>query len=488
MTVSIDYTSKDYESFKADMLDQATRSLPDWVSRSESDMGIVIMEQAAVAADILSYYGDRIQAEAYLKTATQRLSLVQLSQLIGYTPSLALPAVGSVTFQTADPGVAVTIPAGTAVVTDYVAAVDGPITYETDTDLTVAANGATGTVNVTQGVTQTQVNIGTSTGLASQQIQIPQIPIISDSVAVQVQGADGTFVDWTYVANLLDAGPLDAVFTTFQDEQGALWVEFGDNLNGLIPGNQLSIFATYRAGGGAYGNIGTGLITNIADATIVGVAIALDVNGNPESSAMTGGADPESIEQIRENAPRVFRTQNRCVTLQDFSDLALSVAGVARARAVATSFTSVTVYIVGPTGGTPPQSLINTVTDTLTAASLAGTSITVSAPFVEPVNVGTSGAPVAVGVYPRFKRTAVESAVQAAIQSLLSFTNVDFGVRITVSDFYATIMAVPGVQYVSIPMIARADATQTGTADLVFQDWEIPIIGNLFTSSTGGIG
>lgn len=485
---ALDYTSKDFAAFKSDMLGLASLTLPDWVSRSEGDFGVVMIEAMAALGDILSYYGDRIQAEAFLPTATQRLSLVQISQLLGYVPSLAIPSTGTVTFQTNNPGVAVTIPAGTAVVTDYIAAVDGSITFETNVPVTVPLNGGTASVAVTQGVTRTQVNLGNSTGLASQQIRIPETPIIADSVSVQIEGVDGTFVDWTPVVNLLDAGPSDAVFATFQDEQGALWIEFGDDLNGLIPGNQLAILVTYRAGGGAFGNIGTGLITNIADSSIVGVAIALDASNVPLTSAMTGGTDPESIEQIRENAPRVFRAQNRAVTLRDFSDLALSVPGVARAKAVAVTFTSVSVFIIGPSGGAPSQSLLNTVTDTLTAACLAGTTVTVSAPSVINVNVGTSGSKIAISVYPRYKRAAVETAVQTAIQNLLSFANVDFGMRLTVSDFYVAIMSVPGVQFVSIPMIARADATQSGTADMVFRDWEIPALGNLFTISTGGIG
>lgn len=486
--LAIDYTSKDFTAFKAAMLDYASRVLPDWQSRSEGDFGVVLVELMAYEGDILSYYGDRLQAEAFLPTATQRLSLVQISQLLGYTPALSIPATGTVTFQTSNPGVAVTIPAGTAVVTDYVAEVDGPITYETIANVTVPLNGGTATVGVVQGITRTAVNLGTSTGLAQQQIRVPEIPIIADSIAVQIEDVDGSLVDWAPISNLLDAGPNDKVFATFQDEQGALWIEFGDNLNGAVPGVGLIIFGTYRAGGGAFGNIAAGLVTNFADSAIAGVAIQLDVNNVPVTSAMSGGADPETIEQIRTNAPRVFRTQNRAVTLQDFADLALKVPGVARAKAVAGTFTSVTVYVVGPNGGTPPQTLLNQVSALLTPACLAGTSLTITVPSVVAVNVGTVGTPIAVQVYPRYKRSAVEYNVQQAIKTLLSFSNVDFGTRLTVSDFYAAIMSVEGVQYVAIPMIARADAVQSGTADMVFRDWEIPILGSLNTTSTGGIG
>jgi uncharacterized phage protein gp47/JayE len=79
--------------------------------------------------------------------------------------------------------------------------------------------------------------------------------------------------------------------------------------------------------------------------------------------------------------------------------------------------------------------------------------------------------------------------VQQALKNMLSFANVDFGMRLTLSDFYKAILAVDGVRYVDIPMVARADAAQTGTADVVFRAWEIPKVGNISNiTMTGGIG
>jgi hypothetical protein len=77
--------------------------------------------------------------------------------------------------------------------------------------------------------------------------------------------------------------------------------------------------------------------------------------------------------------------------------------------------------------------------------------------------------------------------VEKAVQGLLALDKADFGMRITASDFYAAIMSVPGVQFVHIPMIARADAQQSGTADMVFRPWEIPVLGSLNLTTNGGL-
>jgi hypothetical protein len=43
------------------------------------------------------------------------------------------------------------------------------------------------------------------------------------------------------------------------------------------------------------------------------------------------------------------------------------------------------------------------------------------------------------------------------------------------------------VLYVQIPVMARADAAQSGTADVVCQPWEVPFAGTINISAVGGI-
>ncbi|WDT78266.1 MAG: hypothetical protein MPW14_13670 [Candidatus Manganitrophus sp.] len=73
------------------MLNQIPLLLPNWTDRSESDFGVALIELYAYVADILSYYQDRIANEAYLPSATQRRSVVELLRLIDYRidPGLA---------------------------------------------------------------------------------------------------------------------------------------------------------------------------------------------------------------------------------------------------------------------------------------------------------------------------------------------------------------------------------------------------------------
>jgi len=151
---SIDYTSKDYAGFLGSMLTFATTAFPEWTNQNPGSLEIMLLESVARELDVLSYYGDRIVGEAYIGTATQLASVLELATLLGYTPGQPLAATGTVTFQTANPGSAVAIPLATQVTTDYISSINGPIIFETTTSATVPSNGGTVVVPIVQGATQ----------------------------------------------------------------------------------------------------------------------------------------------------------------------------------------------------------------------------------------------------------------------------------------------------------------------------------------------
>lgn len=485
--VAIDYTSKDYDGFRSSMLEYARRVFPEWNSASEGDFGVLMVELFAYMGDILSYYGDRIAQESYIGTATQRSSLLAISELLGYTPSNGTPATGSVTFQTANPGIARTIPARTQVATDFVEDLDGPVIYETDQDVVVPANGGKVTASVTQGQSKLNVRVGTSTGLPEQAFRLPHKPIVDGSVELYVEDEDD-LVAWTPIQFLIDANPNDQVFSTKMDDTGATWVVLGDGVSGRIPSTGLGLFANYRVGGGSVGNVGAGRVQAIVSTSITGVSIERTATGAFNSTAMIGGANPESNSMIRRNAPRAYRTQSRIVTLQDFEDTALSVHSVSRAKAIANHYTSVVMYVTGPGGGTPSAALREDVRQTLADRALAGVSVTVAGPSIVKVNIGKADAKVQIEVVARYSRTAVKRAVTRALQLLFTSSRTSFGMRITLADVLTAIRLVQGVKHVSVPMMARADASQTGTADIQFRDWEIPTLGDITQMTfTGGV-
>lgn len=489
----IDYTSKDYDGFRASMLDYASLAYPEWTGRGRADFGVTLVELFAYMGDILSFYGDRLSHEAFIGTATQRSSVLAHAALLGYTPTGYVASTGTVTFKT-DAGQAtpVIIPAGTKVATDYIAAYDSAVVFETDGEVSVPATGGTVVANITQGETQgstakilnagaanqSNINvdqIGTSDATMDQTYRLPNSPAIQGSVRIfaddLASGNPAAILEWVQVTSLLSAGPADRVYSVTVDDTGTTLITFGDGVNGVVPSSGQRLYTRYRVGGGTKGNLDVTLVKNFVTA-VVGVSVS-------NSSATAGGTDAETNDSIRANAPRAFRVQNRAVTLQDYADLALAVPGVGHANAVAGSVGNINVYLVGPGGAAPTTTLITSVQAALDARAMIGTSVTVLAGTKIFVNVGSDTLPVKVGVYRHFATSDVQAAVESAILELFTPTNADLGVRISVSDIYARAARVPGVAYVVVQMVARSTDAQTGVNDVLCRDWEYPAIGNI---------
>ena len=66
------------------MLDRLAITLPQWQERSPADLGVMLVELMAYAADHLSYYQDAIATEAYLGTARKRVSVRRHARLLDY--------------------------------------------------------------------------------------------------------------------------------------------------------------------------------------------------------------------------------------------------------------------------------------------------------------------------------------------------------------------------------------------------------------------
>jgi uncharacterized phage protein gp47/JayE len=95
---------------------------------------------------------------------------------------------------------------------------------------------------------------------------------------------------------------------------------------------------------------------------------------------------------------------------------------------------------------------------------------------------------VTTAVLPQYHQSEVSGAVLAAVQNLFLFSVVDFGSRITLSSIYHACMAVEGVDYVNVNLLARNEANQSNPpADIVCAAYEIPRAYQVNINATGGV-
>lgn len=484
---TIDYTSRDYNGFVTSLIIAASQFFPSWNFNSEGDFGVALLELFAYIGDVNSYYTDRVATEAYLNTATQRQSILNIAQLLGYVPSNGTAATGTITFQTDNPSPAVIVDAGTMVQSNFNTVLDQPLLYYTTEQVTVPANGGQATATISQGQQFTDVAVGTSTGQPGMQFQLPQTGVLDGSTTVFVQStAPGASTQWTQVSSFIDSGDSDTVFTLTIDANGITTITFGDGINGLIPGVGLTIFASYTIILGSQGNQPAGAVNLMVD-PIAGVGVAYNSAGVALSSAMTGGSDAESNDSIRVNAPIAFATQDRAVSLQDFANLASGIPGVVTANAVANHSTSVSLYVVGPGITVPSSALQTNILSFFSGKTLAGVSLSLPAPNLIAVDVGSNTSNITLQVKPTYGQQATVNAVILALNALLTPPSTTFGMLLQQSALYQAIMAVDGVEWTYIPVFTREDIIQTGTTAIQFRQSEVPIAGNYYITANGGL-
>ena len=261
-TPPIDYTSRDYTSLVNDMLNMIPSYLPEWTDRSTGDFGIVLLELFAYVGDILNFYTDRIANEAFIGTAQQRQSVLNLAALLDYTPHGNVAASTTVQFTIANPSsTPVRIPQYTAVSTLLIGQ---PVIFETTADLWIYGDGVTTTLNATgNGQASQQFFLGDTTGT----IPWPLYNFTGGS-ANQTVTVGGTA--WTLAPGNSFAGqaPTATVYTVINGNT----VLFGNGTNGQIPADLTTIVITYQP---AAPNNYTGMVGAVQGQSTLGEAVGI---------------------------------------------------------------------------------------------------------------------------------------------------------------------------------------------------------------------
>jgi predicted phage baseplate assembly protein len=396
------------------------------------------------------------------------------------------PASGTVTLFNGSTS-PVTISAGARVATPS-NGTGNAITFETTADVTIAAASGSvlGSANVavSQGVTTTGESLGVSDGTAYQSFKISNPGVFTnDTMTVTVNG-----VTYTKVYYTIDSGPQDKVYSLYTDADGYCYVQFGDGVSGVIPPSGSTVLVNYRYSDtpGSFANVLANSVTAVISDKYGLPLDNLQVNN---STSFSGGSDIESTDSIRINAPLSLRSLNRAVSMKDYAQLAVQVPGIAKAIAVAASYTSVNLFIAPSYGFIPSSSTLKTnVINYFADKTPPNTSLNVfdytpAYPYLD----------VTVQVLPQYDKNFVKSSVFDAITTLFSFDNVIFNDNITQGDVYAACSAVDGVAYITITdfekLYSLTATAATGVSDFSCNVDEIPIYNPAFITITtnGGV-
>ncbi|MGH8763847.1 MAG: putative baseplate assembly protein, partial [Nitrosospira sp.] len=187
-------------------------------------------------------------------------------------------------------------------------------------------------VKATHGETRREVLGSGDAAKAFQSFQLKQFPLTYVS-APTVSGIESTLeirvndVQWHETGSLPALGRNDRKLITFQDDDEKTSITFGNGERGArLPTGQENITSVYRNGIGKPGNVKADQISLLATRP-------LGVKGVINPIRASGGADRESRDQARKNAPLALMALDRLVSIPDYANFTRTFAGIGKAGA-----------------------------------------------------------------------------------------------------------------------------------------------------------
>ena len=301
--------------------------------RAQTDFTDYDFEGSAISQilDVLAYNTyytafntNMVVNELFLDSATLRDNVVSLAKQLGYTPKSVTSPKASVSMALTFTGTApaeIAIKGGSGFVTNY----DGSLyryVLKEDMKVPVANNVATFVdIPIYEGsqiVTNTIVN----TSLKEQRFIIDNSGVDIDTLNVRVFQASNSsvFKDYKKANNILDIGASDEVYFISEVEDEKYEIFFGDGVLGKKLENNNVVRMSYIVTNGSITNGANTFTFNglMEDENGATVTLPFSISSISTTSVASGGADIETIDKIKYNAPKFYNSQNRAVTGNDY--------------------------------------------------------------------------------------------------------------------------------------------------------------------------
>jgi len=276
----------------------------------------VLIDLLAYNTHYLGFNANMLANEMYLDSADIRKNIVSLAKMLGYTPTSpkAPTAVINILVNNAS-GTSITMPKGTV----FTTSVDGT-SYQFVTNAANTTTPSSGVyrfsnVSIYEGTLVTfKYTVDTSD--PDQRFIIPSVNADTSTLRVQVQNSasDTTLTTYTIATGITELSSTSKVYFLQENENGKFEVYFGDGIIGqsLSDGNIVIleyIVTNKTEANGASSFTLSGNIDGFTNVTVTTVSNA------------QGGAEAQSKESIRYNAPLQYAAQDRAVTTTDYETL-----------------------------------------------------------------------------------------------------------------------------------------------------------------------
>jgi len=273
----------------------------------------ILLDLLAYNTHYLAFHSNMLANEMFLDTATQRNSVVSLAGQLGYTPSSAKAptAVVNVNVNNAT-GSSLTMAKGTKFLTVID---DVSYNFVNRNEITISPSDGVYSFNnltIYEG-TLASYSYTVDSSNTEQKFLIPNKNVDIDTlrVTVQTSSSDSTTNTYTRATTIKELSSTSKVYFLQEVDNGQFEVYFGDGVIGdaVEDGNIVTleyIVTNKTNANGASSFTVSGTIGGFSNVTVTTVTDA------------QGGAEPESTDTIKFNAPKSYSAQDRAVTVEDY--------------------------------------------------------------------------------------------------------------------------------------------------------------------------
>ena len=322
-------------------------------------------------------------------------------------------------------------------------------------------------VKATHGQTRNEV-LGNGDGSQSfQKFTLKQAPL-TFVPASNPSGVDSTLevyvnnIEWQETTSLAGLGAKDRDYITQTADDGTTTVAFGNGSEGArLPTGTGNVTAIYRNGIGQPGNADAGQISLLQTRPLNVKAV---INPLPA----TGGADPDSRDQARRNAPLAVMALDRLVSVQDYADFARTFAGIDKASSARLSdgrrdLVHVTVAGVEDIPIATTSDLYANLVQALRINGDPYLPLQVAVRSLRLLVISAN-----VKILPDYLWEPVAADLRSALTSAFSFDRRDLGQPVFQSEVIAVMQGVAGVAYLDLQILdsVAEGATAAQLADL----------------------
>ena len=288
----------------------------------------VLIDLLAYNTHYNAYYLNMVANESFMDTALLRDSVVSHAKTLGYIPYSTASSTAIINFSVesgSNTAATLTIPSGYAFLSDQIDSKSYNFIVLEDTTVTKSnTKFIFESLELHEGQLVTYNFTHNSASNPKQTFLLPDSNIDTSTISILVAPSAGNTSTTIYnaVTDILDVTGTSPVYFLQENKNGRYQIYFGNDAVGKSLPDGAIVSATYLLTNGSDANkannfVGTTTLTDSLATSLSNFTIT------PISSA-SGGADRESVDNIKFSATSQYSTQNRLVTIKDYESYILN--------------------------------------------------------------------------------------------------------------------------------------------------------------------